>query len=41
LPFQAKSIDDKDQNSMQKSWLTQQDLSRMQEAMKTIYRITS
>lgn len=41
FPFQSASVEDRDQNSIQKSWLTQKDLINMNNAMNTIYQITT
>lgn len=40
LPWQPKTTDDRDQNAAEKSWLSQEDLLRMRDAMETIYEIT-
>lgn len=39
LPWEAQTVGDRDQNAMEKSWLSQDDLVRMKEAMETIYEI--
>ncbi|OGG24050.1 hypothetical protein A3A79_02540 [Candidatus Gottesmanbacteria bacterium RIFCSPLOWO2_01_FULL_43_11b] len=40
LPWEAQTVGDRDQNVAEKSWLSQDDLARMKEAMETIYEIT-
>ena len=40
LPWEPKTVGDRDQNVAQKSWLSQEDLARMREAMEMIYEIT-
>lgn len=41
LPWQSQTLGDRDQNVAKKSWLSQDDLARMRDAMETIYAITS
>lgn len=41
LPWNGLTTADRDQNSMEKSWLNTRDLMRMQAVMEEIYRITS
>lgn len=41
LPWQPQTVGDRDQNDSQKSWLSQDDLARMRDAMETIYEITA
>ncbi len=41
LPWKPKTVGDRDQNVAQKSWLSQDDLVRMRNAMEEIYAITS
>lgn len=40
LPWSANNTGDRDQNVAHKSWLTEEEVIRMQEAMKTIYALT-
>lgn len=40
LPWEAQTVGDRDQNVAEKSWLSQDDLTRMKNAMETIYTIT-
>ena len=41
LPWEAQAVSDRDQNVAQKSWLSQDDLTLMRDAMETIYEITA
>lgn len=41
LPWKAQTVGDRDQNVAEKSWLSQEDLTRMKDAMNIIYNITT
>lgn len=41
LPWEAQTVGDRDQNVVEKSWLSQDDLARMKDAMNIIYDITA
>lgn len=41
LPWKSQTVNDRDQNTPEKSWLSQDDLARMRDAMETIYEITA